>query len=253
VKVERVGRELLETELTFVGVVAMENRLKPVTTSVIRQLHTAQVRTVMCTGDNLLTAVSVARDCDIINAQLPLCIIDVDETGEQLHVRRASEPTGNDSLRRFRRRQSTANGVHIDINYNDTPVNGDATCRYRVHVDDDDAREMAKAGDDHGDVFSTLANYQCAMTGAAFAHLLATYPPTVIEQLMYTSCVYARMSPDQKATLIDRVQQLDYTVAMCGDGANDCGALKVRVSEYARVCTHRPHTRASPCRRRRRR
>lgn len=39
--------------------------------------------------------------------------------------------------------------------------------------------------------------------------------------------VYARMAPEQKALLIDDLQKIDYIVAMCGDGANDCGALKV--------------------------
>lgn len=39
--------------------------------------------------------------------------------------------------------------------------------------------------------------------------------------------VYARMSPEQKQFLINKLQEVDYTVAMCGDGANDCAALKV--------------------------
>lgn len=34
------------------------------------------------------------------------------------------------------------------------------------------------------------------------------------------------MSPLQKANLIERYQALNFTVGMCGDGANDCGALK---------------------------
>ncbi|VDM54405.1 unnamed protein product [Angiostrongylus costaricensis] len=34
------------------------------------------------------------------------------------------------------------------------------------------------------------------------------------------------MSPDQKQQLINDLQKTDYTVAMCGDGANDCAALK---------------------------
>lgn len=46
---------------------------------------------------------------------------------------------------------------------------------------------------------------------------------------MLTQCsVYARMLPDQKALMITHLQSLwDGTiVGMCGDGANDCGALK---------------------------
>jgi cation-transporting ATPase 13A3/4/5 len=34
------------------------------------------------------------------------------------------------------------------------------------------------------------------------------------------------MSPDEKAEVVERLQHLDYTVGFCGDGANDCGALK---------------------------
>jgi len=39
--------------------------------------------------------------------------------------------------------------------------------------------------------------------------------------------VYARMSPDDKARLVDSLQDnFKIFVGMCGDGANDCGALK---------------------------
>lgn len=38
--------------------------------------------------------------------------------------------------------------------------------------------------------------------------------------------VFARMSPDEKHELVERLQSLDYCCGFCGDGANDCGALK---------------------------
>lgn len=34
------------------------------------------------------------------------------------------------------------------------------------------------------------------------------------------------MLPDEKHELVEQLQKLDYTVGFCGDGANDCGALK---------------------------
>lgn len=55
-----------ESDLTFVGFIIFENKLKPSTTGVIAELHDAHIRNVMCTGDNILTAVSVARDCALI-------------------------------------------------------------------------------------------------------------------------------------------------------------------------------------------
>jgi cation-transporting ATPase 13A3/4/5 len=34
------------------------------------------------------------------------------------------------------------------------------------------------------------------------------------------------MSPDEKHELVEKLQSLEYCVGFCGDGANDCGALK---------------------------
>jgi cation-transporting ATPase 13A3/4/5 len=34
------------------------------------------------------------------------------------------------------------------------------------------------------------------------------------------------MSPDEKHELVEKLQSIDYCCGFCGDGANDCGALK---------------------------
>ena len=44
--------------------------------------------------------------------------------------------------------------------------------------------------------------------------------------LKYCS-VYARCSPENKTQIVQSLQKESFTVLMCGDGANDCGALKV--------------------------
>lgn len=59
-------RSQVESNLTFMGFIVFENKLKPSTTAVIEQLSSAEIRTVMCTGDNVLTAVSVAKECKIV-------------------------------------------------------------------------------------------------------------------------------------------------------------------------------------------
>ena len=46
----------------------MENKMKPVTKEVIQNLQECEVGTIMATGDNVLTAISVARQCNIIPA-----------------------------------------------------------------------------------------------------------------------------------------------------------------------------------------
>ena len=45
-------------------------------------------------------------------------------------------------------------------------------------------------------------------------------------QIALKGTVFARMAPDQKQELVEALQELEYSVGMCGDGANDCGALK---------------------------
>lgn len=65
-KVQRVSREKIECDLTFLGFVILENRLKPDTCEIINNLSDANIRTIMVTGDNILTALSVAHDCDMI-------------------------------------------------------------------------------------------------------------------------------------------------------------------------------------------
>ena len=48
-----------------------------------------------------------------------------------------------------------------------------------------------------------------------------------IFRIILKNCIiYARMSPEHKTLLIQSLQNEKLTVCMCGDGANDCGALK---------------------------
>lgn len=51
---QRIKREEVETELIFLGLLILENRLKPETEPVIEKLHHANIRSIMCTGDNLV-------------------------------------------------------------------------------------------------------------------------------------------------------------------------------------------------------
>lgn len=46
------------------------------------------------------------------------------------------------------------------------------------------------------------------------------------DQMLVCGQVFARMSPDEKHELVEKLQSIDYCCGFCGDGANDCGALK---------------------------
>lgn len=67
-KVQKLTRAEAESDLEFLGFIIFENKLKPSTSRVISELNQASIRNIMCTGDNILTAVSVARECKMIGS-----------------------------------------------------------------------------------------------------------------------------------------------------------------------------------------
>ena len=76
-KSQKITREEAECNLTFLGFLIMQNKLKPVTVSVIETLNQANIRTIMATGDNVLTAISVGRECNIIEADAEVFLGDM--------------------------------------------------------------------------------------------------------------------------------------------------------------------------------
>lgn len=66
-RAQRLKREQAESDLQFLGLIIFENKVKAGTTPAILALRAAHMACRMITGDNALTAVSVARECGLIN------------------------------------------------------------------------------------------------------------------------------------------------------------------------------------------
>jgi cation-transporting ATPase 13A3/4/5 len=75
----------------------MQNKLKPVTTGVIETLNHSNIRTIMATGDNVLTAISVGRQCNIIESDAEVFLGDIkrDEYSGKEFVAWKSTKSGN--------------------------------------------------------------------------------------------------------------------------------------------------------------
>ena len=71
-------------------------------------------------------------------------------------------------------------------------------------------------------------DYQFALDGPTY-EAVRNHDPDLNRKLVCRGAVFARMSPTHKELLVGDLIQLGYYVGMCGDGANDCGALKVIV------------------------
>ncbi|XP_029471219.1 probable cation-transporting ATPase 13A3 isoform X3 [Rhinatrema bivittatum] len=190
-KVQNINRDAIENNMEFLGLIIMQNKLKPETPAVLEDLSKANIRTVMVTGDNMLTAISVARDSGMILPQHKVIIAE------------ALPP-------------KDGHAAKINWHYADT-----LTKRNSLSINSEDipTKLVNESLEDHH------IDYHFAMNGKSFAVILEHFPD-LVPKLVLHGTVFARMAPDQKTQLVEALQTVDYYVGMCGDGANDCGALK---------------------------
>ncbi|NXU58854.1 AT133 ATPase, partial [Turnix velox] len=193
-KVQTINRDAIESNMDFMGLIIMQNKLKQETPAVLEDLHKANIRTVMVTGDNMLTAISVARDCGMILPQ------------DKVIIAEALPPKDGQAARinwHYADTLAKCTSSSPAINSEDIPVK-------LVHESLEDLQ---------------MTKYHFAMNGKSFAVILEHFQD-LVPKLVLHGTVFARMAPDQKTQLVEALQNVDYFVGMCGDGANDCGALK---------------------------
>uniref|UniRef100_A0A8D1IMP9 Polyamine-transporting ATPase 13A2 n=1 Tax=Sus scrofa TaxID=9823 RepID=A0A8D1IMP9_PIG len=182
----QLTRDTVERELRLLGLLVMRNLLKPQTTPVIQALRRTCIRTVMVTGDNLQTAVTVAQSCGMVGPQERLVIIHATPPEQ-------GQPASLELL----------------------PVESSAA--KNGAKDPDQAASYTMEPDPRSS--------HLALSGSTFGVLLKHFPK-LLPKVLVQGTVFARMAPEQKTELVCELQKLQYCVGMCGDGANDCGALK---------------------------
>eukprot|EP00106_Octopus_bimaculoides_P016200 XP_014783642.1 PREDICTED: probable cation-transporting ATPase 13A3 [Octopus bimaculoides] len=187
-RVQRVTREQVEKDLQFVGLIVFENRLKDETAPTIEVLNSAEIKTVMVTGDNMLTSLCVARKCNMVDCNDQIILVQAFKTADDTPTLEFVYTEEKD--RKVKEVTATV---------------GSTTS---IHIDEDSQR------------------FHFAVTGDSWS-LIRDYFPDVLSKLVVRGKVFARMAPKQKAQLVEVLQSLGYYVGMCGDGANDCGALKI--------------------------
>ncbi|XP_059062171.1 polyamine-transporting ATPase 13A3-like [Achroia grisella] len=173
VDAQRIKRETLECDMTFLGFLVMQNSLKPETTQVIKELHEANMRQIMVTGDNIMTAMSVARGCFMVQPHQKLVLITIDH------------------------QQTDESRPHLCM-------------------------EVVGEG---GPPKLSIDSYVLALEGKTWS-VIRTHYPELMPVVLSKGMVFGRFGPDQKTQLVTALQGEGLIVGMCGDGANDCGALK---------------------------
>ncbi|RMD41460.1 hypothetical protein DV735_g3675, partial [Chaetothyriales sp. CBS 134920] len=199
-EVEQMERTEAETSLQLTGFIVFENKLKEVTTEVIEELNQARIRNIMCTGDNILTAISVARQCDLLDRN-GHCFVPHFVRGDKM------DPMAQLSWE------------SVD---NKSPYELDEHTLLPLAI----GPERDGGGRRFDNSLGGAADYSLAVTGDAFRWMIDFGSTELLQRMLVKGQVFARMSPDEKHELVEKLQALDYTCGFCGDGANDCGALK---------------------------
>ena len=63
---QQISRDKAESKMIFLGLLIVQNKLKAETKPTLNILESAGLKMVMATGDNILTAISVSKECELI-------------------------------------------------------------------------------------------------------------------------------------------------------------------------------------------
>jgi predicted P-type ATPase len=181
----KLSREELECDLTFDGLTVFQNRLKKETTPVLKVLKEANIRTVMITGDNLLTSISIGRECGMI-----------DESDSVIKVDAELFESSNENQ-----------ALRVFYSYAKLPGFSE-----KLNMKRNGGLEEVLLP-----VLRQSGRYHLALEGKIFS-LIRQNDQKLLNQIAHKGTIFARMSPEQKLNLIEVLQQQGHQVGMTGDG-----------------------------------
>jgi len=199
---QSTDRHLYEAELEFAGGILFDNNVKWRSKPVIKELAEANISSTIVTGDNIFTAISVGYETSILNPSAQVFVLSVQET--------PSEGVASVRFSKYNPGMSSSEGEEFTTS---------------------NAMTINLASNSVSDPFTNgWASFAFVMGGNTFSQLLALKKETKfgpqIEFLIQNTAVFARMTPEEKADLIELHITAGKYVGMAGDGANDSIALR---------------------------
>ena len=255
---QEILREKCENNLIFLGLLIVQNKLKEKTKPSLELLHSTGMRMLMATGDNILTAISVSREAKLISSDSKIMTceltkenkliwnlienfddfeIDCDETINQLIN---SKSNINFSVRNsnFSIQQSFSNKFPPEkfsvliSNQNNNEIENNNNLIKEENENNIEIQSNPFSNNENLDII-------IAIEGSTFEKLLKLKNKyslfhsqelkifhTIFKNILKFGFIFARMSPEHKAMLVESLKEEKLTVCMCGDGANDCSALR---------------------------
>ena len=284
---QKVSQETVEKNMIFLGLLIVQNKLKKATTKSLDVLDKANLKMVMATGDNILTAISVSKECHLIKKNSVIYSFDIEKNNndnnnfkliwnqiDEFEENKSSGSNGNEEntelLNHHLITNDSANFEEKFIesfvdnnsnNFNNSTTNNNNTNNINnsnnnnnSFIFEDNQKKFIESEKNLNEISLISNNIEIqnnfpfpfndekniiAITGPTFEELFKKkkkYLQTKEEKyklayetfrfILRHGVIFARMSPEHKTLLVENLRQENFNVMMCGDGANDCGALR---------------------------
>jgi len=201
--VNEVKREDIEKELNFAGVINFQNSMKEDSPQVIQELREGDIVSAIITVsfDSIAVIVFDVKQLflfDKSNSEHPFLSVQGDNVLTGIYIAKKAGLIGQDE------------NVVIGNNIHDGVIEW---------LDATDSPAALPSVSELG-VSSSLA-----LTGEVWQHLLLSDPTTALILAPHTK-VFGRCTPNDKVSIVSTFVEQGETTLFCGDGGNDCGALK---------------------------
>ena len=285
---QEIRRDIVEKNMIFLGLLIVQNKLKEKTKECLEKFDNADLRMVMATGDNILTAICVSKDCNLIrkNQEMISCSIENVNGIDKLKWEKLEDDRNDDMISIFENRRDLLTNEAL-INNDTLKINTKTTntlydfyppeninqgenmeSAYKKKLKNINQNNFLKDEDNNSVILSRSNSIMSQKSKGSFI------PKLIIEEKVpYTLCkddsfgiaisgptferlfllndrymkkkdelfksahdafrlvlkngrVFARMAPNHKALLVEAFKKEGFMTLMCGDGANDCSALR---------------------------
>ena len=285
---QEIRRDIVEKNMIFLGLLIVQNKLKEKTKECLEKFDNADLRMVMATGDNILTAICVSKDCNLIrkNQEMISCSIENVNGIDKLKWEKLEDDRNDDMISIFENRRDLLTNEAL-INNDTLKINTKTTntlydfyppeninqgenmeSAYKKKLKNINQNNFLKDEDNNSVILSRSNSIMSQKSKGSFIPKLM-----IEEKVPYTLCkddsfgiaisgptferlfllndrymkkkdelfksahdafrlvlkngrVFARMAPNHKALLVEVFKKEGFMTLMCGDGANDCSALR---------------------------
>ena len=205
------GNLIDQKDLVFVAVFGIRDSLRDGVKEAVKKCHEAQVNVIMVTGDNIVTATAIAKDCNILGEEVDLKNLtpnDIEEEPEQMNDPNKKEEHIK-SLLDNHPKALTGNSFYNAVGGLICFICKKETNACKCPKTEAEAKQIAeKNGTKPDPVKKDVIQNMDAFV-----------------KLTQNLCVMARSQPIHKYALVLGLRSLHNVVAVTGDGTNDAPAL----------------------------